>query len=58
MQRQLAKQETGCRGASTGTNQYEELYERWKERLNDQLNKINQTDALSFSLSEFNTNTI
>jgi xylulokinase len=35
----------------TGTNQYEELYERWKERLNDQLNKINQTDALSFSLS-------
>jgi xylulokinase len=35
----------------TGTKQYDELYDKWKERLNDQLNKINQTDALSFSLS-------
>ena len=34
-----------------GTVQYEELYEQWKQLLNDQLNKINQTDALSFSLS-------
>ena len=31
--------------------QYDELYEQWKERLNDQLNKINQTTTLSFSLS-------
>jgi xylulokinase len=31
--------------------QYDELYEQWKERLNDQLNKINQTNPLSFSLS-------
>ncbi len=30
---------------------YDELYEKWKERLNDQLHKINQTDALSFNLS-------
>jgi xylulokinase len=34
-----------------GTEQYEELYEQWKQLLNDQLNKINQTDVLSFSLS-------
>jgi len=31
--------------------QYDELYEQWKERLNDQLNKINQRNPLSFSLS-------
>jgi xylulokinase len=31
--------------------QYDELYEQWKERLNEQLNKIDQTSALSFSLS-------
>jgi len=31
--------------------QYDELYEQWKERLNDQLNKINQTNPVSFSLS-------
>lgn len=34
-----------------GAKQYDELYEEWKERLHDQLNRINQTDALSFSLS-------
>lgn len=33
------------------TARYDELYEQWKERLNDQLNRINQTNALSFSLS-------
>jgi len=31
--------------------QYDELYEQWKERLNDQLNKINQRNPLAFSLS-------
>ena len=31
--------------------QYDELYEQWKDRLNDQLNKINQRNPLSFSLS-------
>lgn len=30
---------------------YEEIYEKWKERLNDQLNKIDQSNALSLSLS-------
>jgi len=35
----------------TAMKQYEELYEQWKERLNDQLSRINQTKALSFSLS-------
>jgi xylulokinase len=33
------------------TKKYDELYEQWKERLNEQLNKIDQTNALSFSLS-------
>jgi xylulokinase len=37
--------------APAAVKQYDELYEQWKERLNDQLNKINQTKALSFSLS-------
>ena len=31
--------------------QHDELYEQWKERLNDQLNKINQRNPLAFSLS-------
>ncbi|HEY6502535.1 MAG TPA: FGGY family carbohydrate kinase [Chitinophagaceae bacterium] len=35
----------------TAIKQYDELYEQWKERLNDQLNKLAQTNALSFSLS-------
>jgi xylulokinase len=33
------------------TKQYNELYEKWKGLLNDQLNKINEIDTLSFSLS-------
>ena len=33
------------------TGQYEELYQQWKERLNDQLRKINQSNSLSLSLS-------
>lgn len=33
------------------TKQYDGLYERWKELLNDQLHKINKTDTVSFSLS-------
>ena len=33
------------------TKTYDALYEQWKERLNDQLNKINETKALSLSLS-------
>jgi xylulokinase len=35
----------------TAVKQYDELYGHWKERLNDQLSKINQTDTMSFSLS-------
>jgi xylulokinase len=35
----------------TAAKQYDELYEQWKERLNDQLHKINQTKAFSFNLS-------
>jgi xylulokinase len=30
---------------------YDELYQQWKERLNEQLSKIDQTNALSLSLS-------
>jgi xylulokinase len=30
---------------------YDDLYEQWKELLNDQLYKINKTDTISFSLS-------
>jgi xylulokinase len=33
------------------TAQYDDLYEKWKERLTDQMNTIKQTDALSLSLS-------
>ena len=33
------------------SSQYEELYQQWKERLNDQLRKINQPNSLSLSLS-------
>jgi xylulokinase len=33
------------------SGQYEELYQQWKERLNDQLRKINQPNSLSLSLS-------
>jgi xylulokinase len=33
------------------TKQYDELYERWKESLKEQLDKINKTDTVSFSLS-------
>ncbi len=31
--------------------QYEELYQQWKERLNDQLRKINQLNSLPLGLS-------
>lgn len=31
------------------TGRYDELYEQWKERLSDQLNRTQQTKALSFS---------
>jgi xylulokinase len=34
-----------------GAKQYGELYEQWKELLNEQLIKVNKTDTLSFSLS-------
>ncbi|HKZ64900.1 MAG TPA: FGGY family carbohydrate kinase [Chitinophagaceae bacterium] len=35
----------------TAVKHYDELYGHWKERLNDQLSKINQKSTLSFSLS-------
>lgn len=34
-----------------GTKLYDELYQRWKECLNDQLNKTGQSKTLSFSFS-------
>jgi xylulokinase len=33
------------------TQTYEDLYQQWKEKLNDQLASIKETNALSFSLS-------
>jgi xylulokinase len=33
------------------TGKYDELYERWKELLNDQLNKVSKADPISLSLS-------
>ncbi|MEI9910887.1 MAG: FGGY family carbohydrate kinase [Bacteroidota bacterium] len=35
----------------TAVKQYDELYENWKQLLHEQLSRMNQTDALSFSLS-------
>ena len=35
----------------TDVKKYDELYQQWKERLNEELSKIDQTNALSFSLS-------
>jgi xylulokinase len=35
----------------TNMEQYDELYEKWKESLNDQLEKVNKTDSVSFSVS-------
>jgi xylulokinase len=35
----------------TDTEKFDELYERWKVSLNDQLDKINKTNSLSLSLS-------
>jgi xylulokinase len=37
--------------APANTKKYEELYKQWKERLDDQLNRINQMNALSLSIS-------
>ena len=37
--------------APADAKRYDDLYEQWKERLNEQLSKIDQTNALSFSLS-------
>jgi hypothetical protein len=35
----------------SAARQYNELYETWKERLNEQLKNIDQAKTLSFSLS-------
>ena len=35
----------------TDVKRYDELYEQWKERLDDQLNKIDEANPLAFSLS-------
>jgi hypothetical protein len=51
----FTKQEACWHSRPAAVKQYDELYEQWKERLNDQLNKINQTNPMSLVYLNYTT---